>query len=194
MHEVEKRLLAENRRNRAEYLITAGFFLLLAGRDCTLLAGQPADQPTLSFGKAKPPPELNALFRGRTKAGSAVTVPIPRCSCAAAHAVAVQRYLGRQRWRGGKRQAATIVNNTLGLQDGQGKDAKLEFVVRKDAGGKPAAFVVPAENAAGSGSKPGLVRATASISFYHRSRGPSIPASSVFARSAKWVGNRRQPA
>jgi hypothetical protein len=45
--------------------------------------------------------------------------------------------------RKAKRVNATIVNNTLAIQDGRGKDAKVEFIIRKDAGAKPVAFIVP---------------------------------------------------
>ncbi len=45
--------------------------------------------------------------------------------------------------RDGKRTNAAMVNNTLGLQDGEGPAAKVQFVVRRDAGGKPVAFLTP---------------------------------------------------
>lgn len=45
--------------------------------------------------------------------------------------------------RNGKRTNATIVNNSLALQDGQGAHSKLQFVIRHDADGKPAAFLTP---------------------------------------------------
>jgi Domain of unknown function (DUF4185) len=47
--------------------------------------------------------------------------------------------------RDGRRSDATIVNNTVAVQEGHGLDAKLRFVVRRTADGKPAALVTPAD-------------------------------------------------
>jgi hypothetical protein len=45
----------------------------------------------------------------------------------------------------GRRTKATIVNNTVAVQEGHGDQAKLEFVVAKGKDGKPAALIVPAD-------------------------------------------------
>lgn len=45
--------------------------------------------------------------------------------------------------RDGHRTNATMVNNTLALQDVRGAPAKPEFIVRRDADGKAVAFVAP---------------------------------------------------
>jgi hypothetical protein len=47
--------------------------------------------------------------------------------------------------RDGRRTDATIVNNTVAVQDGHGRDAKLRFVVRRAADGKPVALITPAD-------------------------------------------------
>lgn len=47
--------------------------------------------------------------------------------------------------RNGKRTDATIVNNTVAVQDGHGDQAKLEFVVARGKDGKPAALITPAD-------------------------------------------------
>jgi len=47
--------------------------------------------------------------------------------------------------RNHQRTNATLVNNTLALQEGMGTNAKMQFIVRHDAGGKPTAFVTPAD-------------------------------------------------
>ncbi|HET6572121.1 MAG TPA: DUF4185 domain-containing protein [Fimbriiglobus sp.] len=47
--------------------------------------------------------------------------------------------------RGGKRTGLTMVNNTVGIQDGHGKDAKVSFVVRRGKDGKPTALFTPAD-------------------------------------------------
>lgn len=45
--------------------------------------------------------------------------------------------------RDGKRKNVTMVNNTVGVQDGTGADPKLTFAVQTGANGKPAAVFVP---------------------------------------------------
>lgn len=45
--------------------------------------------------------------------------------------------------RDGKRKDVTMVNNTVGVQDGRGADAKLSFHIQTDAKGKPAALFAP---------------------------------------------------
>jgi len=45
--------------------------------------------------------------------------------------------------RNGKRTNTTMVNNTLGIQDGQGADAKMQFIIRHNADSKPVAFLTP---------------------------------------------------
>lgn len=45
--------------------------------------------------------------------------------------------------RDGKRKNVTLVNNTVGAQDGRGADAKLTFAIQKNAEGKPVAIFTP---------------------------------------------------
>ncbi|AMV23462.1 hypothetical protein VT84_03570 [Gemmata sp. SH-PL17] len=45
--------------------------------------------------------------------------------------------------RDGKRKDVTMVNNTVGVQDGTGVDAKFTFAVQKGTNGKPAAIFTP---------------------------------------------------
>jgi hypothetical protein len=45
----------------------------------------------------------------------------------------------------GRRVGATIVNNSAAVQEGIGKEAKVRIFVRRDAEGKPAALIVPAD-------------------------------------------------
>jgi hypothetical protein len=45
--------------------------------------------------------------------------------------------------REGKRRDATLVNNTIGVQDGSGADAKCRFIVQKGANDKPVAVFAP---------------------------------------------------
>ena len=45
----------------------------------------------------------------------------------------------------GKRPGAAMVNNTIGIQSGLGKEATIRFVSGRSKDGKPAAFLVPAD-------------------------------------------------
>jgi hypothetical protein len=47
--------------------------------------------------------------------------------------------------RGGRRTDVAMVNNTLGVQDGRGDDAKLTFAIRRGAGGKPESLLTPSD-------------------------------------------------
>ncbi len=47
--------------------------------------------------------------------------------------------------RDGRRTDATLVNNTVAVQEGHGRDTRLRFVVRRAADGKPAALITPAD-------------------------------------------------
>jgi hypothetical protein len=114
-----------------------GVIVLLGISNCSLFA---RDQ-LLSFSKAEPMPELNALFEphdGWVGGDGAYSVLI-----------APQRtlWLFSDSWigsvRNGKRVNVTMVNNTLALQDGIGKDAKVQFIVRKSDAGKPTTFIKP---------------------------------------------------
>ncbi len=130
-------------------LIIAACLLVLSVPSRKMLAEQPQDQSnsarsaSLTFGKAEPDPEMNALFQphdGWIGGDGAYSV-----------ALAPQRtlWLFSDTWIGsvreGKRTNATMVNNTLGILEGRGKEAKVKFVVRKDAAGKPVAFIVPGD-------------------------------------------------
>jgi hypothetical protein len=112
----------------------------------SLIARDPltrGESSSLSFGKAEPMPELNALFEpheGWIGGDGDFSVAIsPRQTL----------WIFNDTWVGsvrqGKRVNPTMVNNTLALQDGHGKDAKVQFVVRRDDKGKPTAFITPSD-------------------------------------------------
>jgi hypothetical protein len=108
---------------------------------CLLLMTRLAAAGPIVFAEARPAPQMNALFEqkdnwiGGDGAYSVVLTPERTL------------WLFSDTWvgsvRAGKRTNATIVNNTLALQDGRGAGAKLEFIIRHDAAGKPAAFLTP---------------------------------------------------
>jgi hypothetical protein len=102
-----------------------------------------AARPGLSFGAAEVYSGVNALFEskeGWIGADGAYSVEM-----------SPQRrlWLFSDTWVGlvreGKRTGATMVNNSVGLQEGPGPTSTLRFTVLKDAKGKPAAVFAPAE-------------------------------------------------
>jgi hypothetical protein len=104
------------------------FFILSAAAQSTFLAGRPA-------------PEMDALFQqtnGWIGGDGAYSV-----------ALSPERtlWLFSDTWIGnvhnGQRTNATMVNNTLAIQDGFRAQAKMQFIVRRDAEGKPMAFITP---------------------------------------------------
>lgn len=106
-----------------------------------LLVSHLAEATQLVFTEARPVPEMNALFEQKDNwigADGAYSV-----------ALTPERtlWLFSDTWvgsvRAGKRTNATIVNNSLALQDGRGERAKFQFVIRHDADGKPIAFLTP---------------------------------------------------
>ena len=90
---------------------------------------------------AKPLPELDAKFRrvdGWVGGDGAFSV-----------ATSDKRtlWLFSDTWvgtvRDGKRKNVAMVNNTIGIQDGNGADAKITFAIAKDADNKPGTLFVP---------------------------------------------------
>ena len=109
-----------------------------------LLAAQVAAAGPAVFATGRPMPEMNARFEqtnGWIGADGDYSV-----------ALTPERtvWLFSDTWvgqiRDGKRTDATIVNNSLALQDGHGAAARLQFIVRQDDAGKPVAFITPADH------------------------------------------------
>lgn len=116
--------------------MNATALLVLAGLSAP--AGAPAP-PTVA--KAEPDAALTAKFRrtdGWVGGDGAFSVSLPDKRAL---------WLFSDTWvgtvRDGKRKGVTMVNNTVGTQDGTGADLKLTFAVRTGASGKPAAAFVP---------------------------------------------------
>ena len=139
-------------------------------------------------------PELNALFEPHEGwiGGDG------------AHSVALdaQRtlWLFSDTWVGsvrhGKRTNATIVNNTVAIQEGRGKDAKVQFIVRRDDSDKPVAFVAPADRrgwywlnaGASSGGRLYLFLAQMERAQMEKGRIPALSISAASASgSALWI-------
>ena len=106
-----------------------------------LLIAIPAVAAPPIYCEARTMPEMNALFEqtdnwiGGDGASSVALTPEKTL------------WLFCDTWvgnvRDGRRVNASLVNNTLALQDGHGAKAKLQFTVRHDANDKPTAFLVP---------------------------------------------------
>lgn len=116
------------------------FLLALVLGGMGLLAGDAA----LHFEKGVAAQELDALFQ-RTEGwvgGDGVF----------SVALNAQRtlWLFSDTWVGkiadGKRSKVTLVNNTVGVQEGHGAQAKIDFTVRTGADGKPTALIKPSDN------------------------------------------------
>lgn len=99
----------------------------------------PPETPTVV--KAEPAPELDALFRrteGWIGADGAFSVPLSDKRTL---------WLFSDTWvgtiRDGKRKPETIVNNSVGVQDGNGADARITFTIARNKDGKPGTLFVP---------------------------------------------------
>lgn len=104
-----------------------------------VLACLAAPPPTVV--KAEPAPELDALFRrtdGWIGADGAFSVPLSQNRTL---------WLFSDTWvgtiRDGKRKPEAMVNNTVGMQNGTGKDATVTFAIAKSKDGKPGTLFVP---------------------------------------------------
>jgi hypothetical protein len=106
----------------------------------TLLALSPT---TPSIVKAEPAPELDLKFHrtdGWIGADGAFSVPVSEKRAL---------WLFSDTWvgsiRNGKRTNVAMVNNTVGVQEGTGRDAKLTFSIARTDDGKPKALFTPAD-------------------------------------------------
>jgi Domain of unknown function (DUF4185)/Domain of unknown function (DUF5005) len=101
----------------------------------------PAAIPLPQVAKAEPAPELDKLFRrtdGWVGGDGAFSVPISDKRTL---------WLFSDTWVGtvreGKREKVSMVNNTVGIQDGNGADAKITFAIAKGKDDKPGTLFVP---------------------------------------------------
>lgn len=116
--------------------MTATTFLLL-----TCVAAPPELPAPPTVVKAEPDAALNAKFRqtdGWVGGDGAFSVPL---SDKRALWLFSDTWVGTV--RDGKRKDVKMVNNTIGVQDGSGADAKFTFFVQKGDDTKPKAFFTP---------------------------------------------------
>jgi hypothetical protein len=107
-----------------------------------MCVGAPPELPAPpAVAKAEPDAKLTAKFRrtdGWVGGDGAFSVPLSDKRAV---------WLFSDSWvgtvRDGKRKDVSMVNNTVGVQEGRGPDAKLTFFVQKADDGKPAAIFAP---------------------------------------------------
>jgi hypothetical protein len=103
----------------------------------------PEARPCLSFREAQPYPGMNALFErkeGWIGADGAHSVDL---------SARRRLWLFSDTWVGqvreGKRVDATVVNNSVGVQEGSGETSKVRFAVRRNADRKAGAIFTPSD-------------------------------------------------
>ncbi len=118
-------------------MIPAMFLALAAG----VPVDPPAATPLPAVVKAEPDAALNAKFRrvdGWVGGDGAFSVPLSNTRVL---------WLFSDTWvgtiRDGKRKDVAMVNNTVGVQEDSGLDAKLTYAIQKTDGGKPTALFAP---------------------------------------------------
>ncbi len=176
-------------------LIAAGFILSLVISNHALHGQESVKQgesTLLSFGKAEPMPELNALFEphdGWIGGDGAFSVALsPRRTL----------WLFNDTWVGsvrqGKRVNAAMVNNTLALQDGRGKDAKVQFVIRKDNAGKATSYITPVDKRGWFWPQAGAVSGDRLLLFLAEIEKSGKPGAFGFRQTGRWLGVVENPA
>lgn len=156
-------------------------------------AQRPDDPPHAlpAFGKAEAMPAMDALFRpsdGWIGADGAHSFP-----------VTPQRtiWLFSDTWvgkvRNGKRTDATMVNNTLAVQEGQGAKSKVEFIVRMGADGKAVAFITPADGKGFFWLQAGAMFDNRAILFLSQIEKTADPGAFGFRQIGQWIGIVENP-
>jgi hypothetical protein len=180
-------------RRRCSYA-TAIASLLLGAAVHADLPHQPTDDPPLAlpaFGKGEPMPEMDKLFQNTDG----------WIGADGAHSFAVSDsktvWLFSDTWvgkvRNQKRTDATMVNNTLAVQEGHGKNAKVHFVVRKDAGGKPTAFITPADGKGFYWLQAGAMIEKKAILFLSQIEKTGENSAFGFRQIGQWIGIIENP-
>ncbi len=90
--------------------------------------------------------------------------------------------------RGGKRTDATMVNNTLAVQEGRGKKSKVEFVIRKEANGKSTAFITPADGKGFYWLQAGAMIENKAILLLSQIEKTADPGAFGFKQIGQWIG------
>jgi hypothetical protein len=139
-----------------------------------------------AFGQGEGMPAMDELFRnkdGWIGADGAHSFPISDTKTI---------WLFSDSWigkvRDGKRKDATLVNNTVAVQAGHGKNSKVRFVVRKKSDGKPASFVTPADGKGYYWLQAGALVEKRALLFLSQIESTGAGGSFGFKQVAQWIG------
>jgi Domain of unknown function (DUF4185) len=156
--------------------------------------GQNPDDPPSplpAFGKAEPMPAMDALFRpsdGWIGADGAHSFPVSRDRTI---------WLFSDTWvgkiRNGKRTDATMVNNTLAVQQGIGVKSNVEFIVRKGPDGKAIAFITPADGKGFYWPQAGAMFEKKAMLFLSQIEKTADPGAFGFRQIGQWIGIVENP-
>lgn len=141
--------------------------------------------------KAEPDVELTAKFRrtdGWVGGDGAFSVPL---GDGRAVWLFSDTWIGRV--RDGKRKEVTMVNNTVGVQEGMGADLKLTFAVQKGANGKPVAIFTPPDKESWFWQFAGHAADDKLHVFLPRFEKASGPAAFGFKALDVWLGTVEKP-
>jgi hypothetical protein len=152
-------------------------------------AAKPADTPKVV--KAEPLPEVETKFRrteGWVGGDGAFSCP-----------VSDQRtlWLFSDTWvgaiRAGKRSDVTLVNNTVGVQEGMGSNAQLTFAIARAEDGKPKALFVPPDGRGWFWLYAGITSGDELHVFLPRFEKSSEPGAFGFRAVDLWLGKVSNP-
>ncbi|MDB5311080.1 MAG: hypothetical protein JWO38_5282 [Gemmataceae bacterium] len=165
--------------------------VLLAAAGLVLVAADPAP-PLPVVAKAESLPDWNAKFRptdGWVGADGAYSAPVSDRRTL---------WLFSDTWvgsvRDGKRVGVAMVNNTVGIQDGRGPDAKVSFVVKQTTAGKPTAILTPPDGRGWFWINAGVHVNGPLVLFLPRLEKTTDPGAFGFRQVDQWLGVVENPA
>ncbi len=143
-------------------------------------------QTKVSFSPATPMPELESLFQcteGWTGADGNYSVPLSATRTL---------WLYGDTWVGkivdGKRVPETMVNSTVALQEGRGKDARVRFFIQRNKEGKPTALLTPSDGHGWYWLQAGILAEKQLLLFLAQIEKTDDPGVFGFRQIGKWLG------
>lgn len=158
-----------------------------------LLGGACASAATLGQGAlagytldASPVPALSSLFEctdGWTGADGAYSTPLSSSRTL---------WLYGDTWIGkivdGKRVPETMVNSTVAIQEGKGKDARVRFFIQRSREGKPTALLTPSDGRGWYWLQAGVLEQNHLLLFLAQIEKTSDPGVFGFRQVGEWLG------
>jgi hypothetical protein len=95
--------------------------------------------------------------------------------------------------RSGKRTGVTMVNNTVGIQEGRGDQAKLTFAIQKDVSGKAVAILAPPDGKGWFWLMAGIPIKERLFVFLPRIEKANTPGAFGFKQVDQWLGVVENP-